>query len=134
MIILGLTSSISWNQAAALIVDGKFIAIGEEERFVGIKHAPRMLPTNSIEFCLSFANIKPQDIDVIAIGFRSPFKYYFYTLLENFKERDFIRAAREMGTLSEYAMGMIRFAEWLQQKGFKIKVNKRLKMIFFLIT
>jgi len=45
MNILGITHTISWNTAAALLIDGKIIGAAEEERFVRIKHAPRIIIT-----------------------------------------------------------------------------------------
>ena len=41
MIILGVTHPISWNNGACILVDGKLIAMVEEERFNRFKHAPR---------------------------------------------------------------------------------------------
>lgn len=41
MVILGLTHPISWNNAACILVDGKLVAMVEEERLNRIKHAPR---------------------------------------------------------------------------------------------
>ncbi|MGO9644546.1 MAG: carbamoyltransferase N-terminal domain-containing protein [Candidatus Bathyarchaeia archaeon] len=68
MLILGLTHPISWNSAAVLLEDGKLIAAAEEERFVRIKHAPRMLPHHAIVYALQQAGIKENDIDIVAVG------------------------------------------------------------------
>jgi len=70
--ILGITHPISWNTAAVLLEDGRIIAAAEEERFVRIKRAPRMIPRNSIEFVIKTANLKPNDIDKIAISWEGP--------------------------------------------------------------
>lgn len=131
MIILGITSPISWNSAAAIVKDGKLLAAVEEERFNGIKHSPRILPLKSIEFCLSFASVKPSQVDAIALGFRNPFDYYWRSLLENLKESDYRRALREGGTAAEYLVGMVRLREWLVQKGFRVDGNKKLVMRFY---
>ena len=72
MRILGITHPISWNPAAVLLDDGKIIAAVEEERFVRIKHAPRMIPHNSIEYILKKSNLHYQDIDTIAISWDGP--------------------------------------------------------------
>lgn len=72
MKILGITHPISWNPAAVLLDDGKIIAAVEEERFVRIKHAPRMIPHNSIEWILKESNLDYSDIDAIAISWDGP--------------------------------------------------------------
>lgn len=41
----------------------------EEERLNRIKHAPRMPATLATEYCLLSAGIKPEDIDLVAVGF-----------------------------------------------------------------
>jgi carbamoyltransferase len=69
MNILGVTHPISWNNAACLLIDGKLAAFAEEERFIRLKHAPRIYPHQAIEFCLRYAGLKPQDIDATAVGF-----------------------------------------------------------------
>lgn len=72
MIILGVTHPISWNNAACLLVDGKLIAFAEEERFVRLKHAPRMFPKRAVDFCLQKGGISYSDINATAIGFAPP--------------------------------------------------------------
>lgn len=72
MIIIGVTHPISWNNAACLLIDGHLIAFAEEERFTRLKHAPRMYPQRAIEFCLSYAGLKPRDVDATAVGFDQP--------------------------------------------------------------
>ena len=72
MIILGLTSTFSEDPAAALIVDGKLVAMVEEERLIRLKHAPRMAPERAADYCLSCAGIRLEDVDFVAIGFSSP--------------------------------------------------------------
>lgn len=70
--VLGITHPISWNTAAVLLEDGHVIAAVEEERFVRIKHAPRMIPHNAIEFVLQKAGIKYNDVDMIAVSWNGP--------------------------------------------------------------
>ncbi len=69
MNILGITHLASWNQAACLITDGRLIAFAEEERFIRQKHAPGLFPWNAIKFCLTYANVMIEEIDVVAVGF-----------------------------------------------------------------
>lgn len=71
MIILGLTHPISWNNAACILVDGQLVAMVEEERLNRIKHAPRMAPKLSMEYCLRQAGVALQEVDYVAIGFDS---------------------------------------------------------------
>jgi len=71
MIILGLTHPISWNNAACILIDGKLVAMAEEERFNRIKHAPRMAAKQAMDYCLQQANLALQDVDYVAIGFDS---------------------------------------------------------------
>lgn len=54
------------NATAALLRDGKIIACVSEERFTGIKNQYG-LPAQSIAWCLKFANITTQDLELIAI-------------------------------------------------------------------
>ncbi len=54
------------SPAAALLEDGKIIAVGEEERFLGFKHALGQMPIQSIKYCLKEAKIKLKDVDVVA--------------------------------------------------------------------
>jgi carbamoyltransferase len=72
MFILGITHTISWNTAVALLENEKVIACAEEERFVRIKHAPRMIPINAINYVLKSNNIKFEDIEKIAISWEGP--------------------------------------------------------------
>lgn len=64
MYILGIYNG--HDSAAALIKDGKLIAMAQEERFNRIKHYAG-LPVRAVDFCLSFAKISPQDIDFVAV-------------------------------------------------------------------
>ncbi|VEN73919.1 conserved hypothetical protein [Candidatus Desulfarcum epimagneticum] len=74
MIILGVTHPISENNGACLLVNGRLVAMAEEERFIRIKFAPRIFPEQAIKFCLRHAGITLEDIDYIAVGFDGIFK------------------------------------------------------------
>ncbi len=69
MIILGVTSPISYNNSASLLVDGRLVAMVEEERLIRKKFAPRVFPEKSIKFCLDKAGITLDDVDYVAVGF-----------------------------------------------------------------
>ena len=66
MKILGLAAPFGHDASAALIIDGKIVAAAEEERFTRKKHASGQLPIHAVRFCLETAQIKPEEIDVIA--------------------------------------------------------------------
>lgn len=55
------------SPAACLIEDNKIIAIGEEERFLGFKHAFEQFPIRSVQYCLREAKIKLKDVDKVAV-------------------------------------------------------------------
>ncbi len=72
MIILGVTHPISWFNAACILVDGKLIAMSEEERFTRFKYAKGgIAPEKSIEFCLKKAGVTLDDVDYFAVGWES---------------------------------------------------------------
>lgn len=68
MIILGITY-LSHDSSAALIVDGKVIAIAEEERFSRKKH-DNGFPAQAIQFVLKQANITADQIDIVALPYQ----------------------------------------------------------------
>ena len=67
--ILGLSGALSHDPSAALYIDGQLVAAAEEERFIRDKHAKQRMPYESAKFCLSFAGVRPADVDVVAIPF-----------------------------------------------------------------
>jgi len=52
---------------AALAKDGEVIACVSEERFTGIKNQPG-IPDQSIKYCLDYANISADDVDLVVFG------------------------------------------------------------------
>lgn len=130
MKILGLTAPMSWNSAAALIIDGKLIAAVEEERFNGLKHSPRIIPIKSIIYCLKQANIKPSEIDAIAFGYRHPIGYYCRSFFENLKNGNPKRGFRELGAFAEYYVGLIRLFDWFKDQGFRTAGPEKIKTFF----
>jgi len=63
MIKLGI-SAFYHDSAAAIVVDGKVIAAIEEEKLSGIKH-DNSFPFKAIAWCLSYANVTVDDIDIV---------------------------------------------------------------------
>jgi carbamoyltransferase len=72
MIVLGLTHPGGDDNAAALLVDGRLVAMVEEERLNRIKHARQTPPERAVEWCLARAGISLGDVDVVAIGHSDP--------------------------------------------------------------
>ena len=68
MKILGI--HVGHDSSASLIIDGKIIAISSEERFTRVKN-DNSFPLNSIDFCLEYANISFDKLDILAIPSKS---------------------------------------------------------------
>ncbi|MEU9336509.1 carbamoyltransferase C-terminal domain-containing protein [Streptomyces sp. NPDC048290] len=75
MNILGI-NCVYHESSAALIVDGDVLASAEEERFNRVKHGKPasvsnadVLPEHAIAFCLEWAGITPDELDLVAISF-----------------------------------------------------------------
>jgi len=82
MIVLGISGAVSHDPSAALFIDGKLVAAAEEERFIRDKHAKGRFPYEATRFCLEFANIRPEDVDVVAfphaeIPLSSPARWHY---------------------------------------------------------
>ncbi|MFA8342841.1 MAG: carbamoyltransferase N-terminal domain-containing protein, partial [Rhodothermaceae bacterium] len=56
------------NTGAALIKQGKLVAIAEEERFNRVKTAANYFPVNAIKYCLKQGKLKLNDIKSVGIG------------------------------------------------------------------
>jgi carbamoyltransferase len=69
------------DSAAALVVDGRIVAAAQEERFTRKKH-DHEFPTNAIEYCLSQAGLKPEQVDYC--GFYDKPLLKFERLLETY--------------------------------------------------
>jgi carbamoyltransferase len=78
--ILGL-SAFYHDSAAALVVDGQIVAAAQEERFTRVKHDPGF-PKRAIEYCLSAAGMRPEDLDYV--GFYDKPLVKFERLLETY--------------------------------------------------
>lgn len=68
-IVLGISGALNHDPSAALYVDEKLVAAAEEERFIRDKHAKGKMPINAAQFCLDYAGIKPEAVDVVAVPF-----------------------------------------------------------------
>tara|TARA_E500000331_G_scaffold358469_2_gene425603 strand:+ start:1883 stop:3607 length:1725 start_codon:yes stop_codon:yes gene_type:complete len=77
-----LSGALTHDSSAALYVDGKLVAAAEEERFIRDKHAKNQMPLHAARFCMEFAGVRPDDIDVVAFPFAkvsllSPARWHF---------------------------------------------------------
>ncbi|MCP4275852.1 MAG: carbamoyltransferase [Gammaproteobacteria bacterium] len=82
MKILGISGAVSHDPSAALFVDGELVAAAEEERFIRDKHAKGHFPYEATRFCLDFAGIRPEDVDVVTfpyaeISLSSPARWHY---------------------------------------------------------
>ncbi len=82
MIVLGISGAISHDPSAALFVDGRLVAAAEEERFIRDKHAKGRFPYEAARFCLAFAGLRPEEVDVVAfphaeIPLSSPARWHY---------------------------------------------------------
>lgn len=66
--ILGL-NCFSHDTAAALLLDGELVALGEQERFDRQTHT-KAFPDSAIEFCLRQAGLTISDVDAVAVAQR----------------------------------------------------------------
>ena len=66
MKILGIGCSSFHDPSAALLIDGQVVAAAEEERFSRNKHALGENPVQAARWCLEFAGVKPEELDLIA--------------------------------------------------------------------
>lgn len=68
--ILGI-SAFYHDSAACLLKDGRILAAAQEERFTRKKH-DSSFPTGAVEFCLRFAGIRVEDLQLVAF-YEKPF-------------------------------------------------------------
>ena len=117
MYILGITSPIHWNSAAAIVKDGVLLACAEEERFNRIKHAPRTLPLQAITYCLQAAGITLDQVDYIAVGGRDVAAVAGFVFLQSVLEGRFMNA---FGTLGG------SFEQWILEYRAKHSIARQL--------
>ncbi len=108
MNILGVTAPVSWNNAAALVRDGRLVAAAEEERFNRIKQSPRIPPVRSAQFCVQAAGIRSEDVDAIAVGFRPPIMYAARQIWSFIKSVELRHLAFSIPSGLEYAIQLYK--------------------------
>ncbi len=109
MKILGLTSPVSFNSAAAAVDGGRLVAAVEEERFVHLKHAPRLLPKLSVDYCLKILESKLESLDAIAVGHEDPLGHFWGVLKASLRgeiEHGRASAEQELAFWTTHLFGM----------------------------
>ena len=101
MYILGI-SCFFHDSAAAILKDGVLLAAAEEERFSRIKHDFEF-PFKSIEFCLEYAGIEPDDLDYVVL-FEKPFVKFERLLISTMQT-----FPRSMSIASLFYLHYLRF-------------------------
>jgi carbamoyltransferase len=79
VITLGLNYSRVHDSAACLIRDGELLFAVAEERISRVKHDARF-PTLSIQACLDFAKLRPDQVDEVCVGWQTPAASYRHDL------------------------------------------------------
>jgi len=69
MIVLGVAGAVSHDPSAALFIDGELVAAAEEERFIRDKHAKGRFPYEATRFCLEYAGVRPDQVEVVAFPY-----------------------------------------------------------------
>jgi carbamoyltransferase len=113
--VLGLTATISWNTAAAVVRDGRLVAAAEEERFNRIKQAPRMPPVQSAGYCLQSAGLTAADIDYVAVGFAAPTRYAFLRAIGTLRDLEFENFLYTFPSLGEYLIQQYKLRRDLEE-------------------
>lgn len=78
--ILGI-SAFYHDSAAAVVIDGRVVAAGQEERFTRVKHTPGF-PVNAIKYCLEESGLTIDDLDCVVFYDKPLLK--FERLLETY--------------------------------------------------
>ena len=139
MVIIGITHLGSYNQAACIIVDGKFAAWAEEERFNRFKHSiiPEgmrgdgiIFPKQSIRWCLEKTGVTMSDVNHIAVGHSAietisrHFKDPRYCEYANFNWIDWQGNYPKYLLKSEYEMKRVIQEDLLLDDGSKFPLHK----------
>lgn len=98
MNILGLNSYHA-DSSASVFKNNQLVVAIEEERLSRIKHHSGF-PIRSIEYCLSVAKLKPQDIDLVCVNFNKNYnldKKFLYLLKNFYKSKSLFQSYIKSG-------------------------------------
>ena len=113
------------NPSASLLINGKLVALIEEERINRIKTSPNNLPIQSAKKCLEIAGITINEVDAIAWGWDCP-KYFFYlNKIKNKGKKDFNNLQNELNKNLYHPQRIRRTIEL----GFREQCKKKLPKI-----
>ena len=117
------------NPSASLLINGKLVALIEEERINRIKTSPNNLPILSAKKCLEIAGISINEVDAIAWGWDCP-KYFFYlNKIKNKNKKNFNNLQNELNKNLYHPQRIKRAIEL----GFSDQCKKKMPKIHFLV-
>jgi carbamoyltransferase len=116
MISIGINYSQMHDSSACIARDGEVLFAVAEERLSRAKHDPRF-PALSIQACLDFAGVKPEEVDFICQGWSPPRAPYLHDL-KNFAtgkqrldSRALLNSTRSFVSMSHQRGGENRFRQ-----------------------
>ena len=116
MISIGINYSQMHDSSACIARDGEVLFAVAEERLSRAKHDPRF-PALSIQACLDFAGVRPQDVDFVNQGWsppRAPFLHdlkNFATGKQRLDSRALLNSTRSFLSMSHQRGGENRFRQ-----------------------
>lgn len=127
MIILGI-SAFFHDSSAALIIDNEIIAAAQEERFSRKKN-DESFPIEACKFCLDYAKISINDVDIISY-YEKPF-LKFERILETFYEKAPLSISNFVKTIPRYLHVKLNLKRTIVKEFNQIGLlNKRTKILF----
>ena len=115
MIILGMHTC--EHCSAALMVDGEIVAAAAEERFRRVK-CYCGFPAQAIEFCLEYAGIRPEEIDLVATDglLYSAFDVCLVQRRASFSIQDYLKEAHEYWYPRIYENKAVKYLDVFEDK------------------
>lgn len=104
--VLGLNEAL--GASAALIKDGEIIAAALEERFTRIKNHWGY-PRHAIRFCLEYAGLKPQQLDLVVLSYTDPYPHFTKNRAEERPEvaPPLVKKLRDLAPVYEYLFPLL---------------------------
>ncbi|MBS1696687.1 MAG: hypothetical protein JST91_31280 [Actinobacteria bacterium] len=115
MIALGLSGGFGHDAAACLVIDGRVVAMAEEERLSRRKHAEDELPLQATRFCLEQAGVHPSDVDEVTLSWdsqRDPTAATMRRVADAIESDDLFRAAGTRPTPVSHHLAHAASAFW----------------------
>ena len=115
------------NPSASLLINGKLVALIEEERINRIKTSPNNLPILSAKKCLEIAGISINEVDAIAWGWDCPKYFSYLNKIKNKSKKDFNSLQNELNKNLYHPQRIKRAIEL----GFSDQCKKKMPKIHF---